>query len=368
VDEAPEGLDLERLAPWFAEHVPGATGAPLHAELIAGGRSNLTYTVADGSRTWVLRRPPLGHVVATAHDMAREFRVIAALASTDVPVPRVDAMCDDTDVNGAPFYVMERVDGRILRTPDDMAGLTPEDARRCSHELIDVLARLHSVDYESVGLGDFGRPDGFLARNVARWGKQWQANKTRELPQIDDLAARLERALPASGPPAIVHGDYRLDNTMLAPDDAGRIVAVLDWEMSTLGDPLTDLALLLVYWGGDNGPAVGSSAGIDSVEGFISKDEIVARYAEQSGRSIEHLDFYVVFANYKLAVILEGINARFLMGKTLGEGFTEMGEMVVALAERALATADASSDPALHGGGERPRRSSPAPQRADPES
>ena len=347
--ETPDGVDLERLAPWFAEHVAGATSAPLQAELIAGGRSNLTYAVSDGTSTWVLRRPPLGHVVETAHDMGREYRVLAALQGSGVPVPRVDAFCDDPDVNGAPFYVMERVDGRILRTSDDMAVLTPDDARRCSVELIDVLARLHAVDYVAVGLGEFGRPEGFLARNVARWGKQWQANKTRDVAEIDELARRLDRALPESGPAAIVHGDYRLDNTMLANDDAGRIVAVLDWEMSTLGDPLTDLGLFLVYWGTDTGPAVGSSAGIASTSGFLGKQEIVARYAEQSGRSIEHLDFYVVFATYKLAVILEGINARFLMGKTLGEGFGEMGEMVVQLAQSGLDVADASPDPALHG-------------------
>ncbi len=346
--EAPEGIDLERLAPWFAEHVEGATGAPLSAELIAGGRSNLTYAVSDGARTWVLRRPPLGHVVATAHDMGREHRVIGALAGTGVPVPRVDAFCDDPDLLGAPFYVMERVEGRILRTPEEMAVLSPEDARRASNELVDVLARLHGVDYEAIGLGDFGRPDGFLARNVARWGKQWAANKTRDVAEIDELARRLDRALPESGPPAIVHGDYRLDNTMLDPVDAGKIVAVLDWEMSTLGDPLTDLGLFLVYWGTDTGPAVGSSAGIVATDGFLSRDEIVARYAERSGRSIEHLDFYVVFATYKLAVILEGINARFLMGKTVGEGFGEMGEMVVQLATSGLDIADASSDPRLH--------------------
>ena len=346
---AVEGVDLERLAPWFGEHVAGATGAALSAELIAGGRSNLTYAVSDGAHTWVLRRPPLGHVVETAHDMGREYRVLAALASSDVPVPRVDAYCDEPEVNGAPFYVMERVEGRILRTAEDMAGLSPDDARRCSYELIDVLARLHAVDYDAVGLGDFGHPEGFLARNVARWGKQWQANKTREVAQIDEIARRLERALPQSGPPAIVHGDYRLDNTMLALEDPGRIVAVLDWEMSTLGDPLTDLGLFLVYWGGDIGTAVRSSAAIATVDGFASADEIVARYAAQSGRSIEHLDFYVVFATYKLAVILEGINARFLMGKTLGEGFTEMGEMVTHLADSALAVADASSDASLHG-------------------
>jgi aminoglycoside phosphotransferase (APT) family kinase protein len=281
--------------------------------------------------------------------MGREYRVLAALASSDVPVPRVDAFCDDIEVNGAPFYVMEQVDGLILRTPADMAHLTPEDARRCSHELVDVLARLHAVDYQAVGLGDFGRPEGFLARNVARWGKQWQANKTRDVAQIDELARRLDRALPESGPAAIVHGDYRLDNTMLAPDDPGRVVAVLDWEMSTLGDPLTDLGLFLVYWGGDAGPAVGSGAGIAAVEGFVSRDEIITRYAQQSGRSVEHLDFYVVFATYKLAVILEGINARFLMGKTLGDGFGEMGEMVVQLADTALDIADRSDDAALHG-------------------
>jgi aminoglycoside phosphotransferase (APT) family kinase protein len=296
----------------------------------------------------VLRRPPLGHVVATAHDMAREYRVLHALAGSEVPVPRVDALCEDVEVNGAPFYVMERVEGRVLRSARDMVDLTPEDARRASIELIDVLARLHAVDYESVGLADFGRPDGFLARNVARWGKQWLANKTRELPQIDELARRLVAALPESGPAAIVHGDYRLDNTILAADDPGRIVAVLDWEMSTLGDPLTDVGLFLAYWAND-GPAVGSSAAIAAVDGFLAADEIVDRYAAQSGRSVEHLDFYVVFATYKLAVILEGIHARFLMGKTLGEGFTDMGPVVVELADRALDLADRSPDRALHG-------------------
>ena len=348
--DVPEGVDLERLRPWFAEHVEGADGSPLTAELIAGGRSNLTYAISTTGpdvRRWVLRRPPLGHVVATAHDMGREARVLSGLAGTDVPVPRVYATCEDPEVNGAPFYVMELVEGQILRTAEDMAVLTPDDARRCSHELVDVLVRLHAVDFDAVGLGEFGRPDGFLARNVARWGKQWEANKTRDVPEIDDLAQRLARALPASGPPTIVHGDYRLDNTMLAPDDPGTVVAVLDWEMSTLGDPLTDLALFLVYWGVDSGPSVGSGAGIASVDGFISRDEIVARYAEQSGRAVDHLDFYIVFAMYKLAVILEGINVRFLMGKTLGEGFGAVGTQVQELVDAALAVADRSDDPLL---------------------
>ncbi|HEY6316510.1 MAG TPA: phosphotransferase family protein [Acidimicrobiia bacterium] len=344
---SPDGVDLEALRPWFAAHVDGATGAPLAAELIAGGRSNLTYVISDGARSWVLRRPPLGHVVETAHDMRREYTVLAALGPTGVPVPQVLAFGDDT-VLGAPFYVMERVEGRILRTREEMATLTPAEARACSTSLVDVLAALHAVDYRAVGLGEFGRPDGFLARNVARWGKQWQANKTRDLPALEEVGRRLDVALPESGPPAIVHGDYRLDNTMLAPDDPGRIAAVLDWEMSTLGDPLTDVGLLLVYWGGGAQLATLTAQGAADVPGFFRREEVIARYAATSGRDVAHLDFYEVFAMYKLAIIVEGIHARFLMGKTLGEGFTDMSPVVDGLAAQALRLADASEDPALH--------------------
>ena len=342
-----EGVDLEALRPWFAAHVAGATGAPLEAELIAGGRSNLTYVISDGSQSWVLRRPPLGHVIQTAHDMRREYTVLAALGPTDVPVPEVFAFSDDR-VLGAPFYVMERVEGRILRTREEMAQLSADEARACSTSLVDVLATLHHVDYQAVGLGDFGRPDGFLARNVARWGKQWQANKTHELPALEEVGRRLDRALPESGPPAIVHGDYRLDNTMLAADDPGRIAAVLDWEMSTLGDPLTDVGLLLVYWGGGSQLATLTAQGVGDVPGFFTRDEVIARYAETSGRDVAHLDFYEVFAMYKLAIIVEGIQARFLMGKTLGEGFADMSAMIDGLAAQALHLADTSEDAALH--------------------
>jgi len=339
----PEGVDLDRLRPWFAQNVDGAGDAPLRAELIAGGRSNLTYTIGDGTHTWVLRRPPLGHVVETAHDMGREYRVLSGLRDTDVPVPKVYALCDDPEVNGAPFYVMERVEGDVLRDADAVAALSREDARRCSEQLVDVLARLHSVDYQAVGLGEFGRPDGFLARNVRRWGKQWEANKTRDVPAIDDLARRLDAALPESGPPSIVHGDYRLDNTMLATGDPGLIVAVLDWEMSTLGDPLTDLGLFLVYSGaGGEVAGVRSVSAVSEAGGFLGNDEVVERYAAATGRDLANLDFYVVFALYKLAVILEGINARFQMGKTVGEGFDEIGAGVTALVDAALARADAS--------------------------
>ena len=349
---APEGLDLDALTAWFATHVAEAGTAPLTASLIAGGRSNLTYHVTDGSHEWVVRRPPLGHVVATAHDMGREHRVMSALQGSDVPVPVTRALCDDPSIIGAPFYVMDRVEGRVVRSTSELAGFDPDDARAVSHELIDVLARLHAIDYDAVGLGDFGRPDGFLARNVARWGKQWEANRTRDLPQIDELARRIEAARPESGAPAIVHGDYRLENTMLAPDRP-EIVAVLDWEMSTLGDPLTDLGLFLVYWvhwnDDDASGAPLATGGASGLPGFISMEEVAARYAAVTGRDLTHLDFYIVFAFYKLAIILEGINARFLMGKTVGEGFDQMGQMVTRLCAAALDLADRSEIRALHG-------------------
>jgi aminoglycoside phosphotransferase (APT) family kinase protein len=345
----PEGVDLARLRPFFADRVPGAGDHPLTAELIAGGRSNLTYTISNGEQEWVLRRPPLGHVLPTAHDMVREYRVMTALADTGVPVPPTYALCEDLEVNDAPFYVMEKIDGVIYRDGASLAGLSNEDARGLSEELVDVLARIHTVDYEAVGLGDFGRPDGYLERQIRRWGQQWERSKTRELPAVDEIARRLNAALPESGPPTIVHGDYRLDNTMMSPKDPGEIVAVLDWEMSTLGDPLADVGLFLLYWGNAGAQVIATGAAIDAKAGYLTPDEIVERYAQQSGRPVDALDWYVVFAFYKLAIIVEGINARFQMGKTLGEGFDTMGAAATALIEGALERANQSSIPALRG-------------------
>ncbi len=345
-EPAPDGVDLERLAPFFAERIEHASGGPLHAELISGGRSNLTYIVGDADHEWVLRRPPLGHVQPTAHDMAREFRVIEALAGSAVPVPRALAFCDDVAVNGAPFYVMEKVEGQILRTQDELAGVSRDDARRCSEALVDVMAALHAVDYNAVGLGDFGRPDGFVARNVRRWGKQWDGSREAgcpDNPAIDELARRLQAELPPSPAGTIVHGDYRLDNTMLATDDVGQIVAVLDWEMSTLGDPLTDLGLFLLYWGRGEAQVVATGAVISPDLGFLTRDEVVDRYARASGADLTWLDWYEVFASYKLAIIVAGIHARYLMGMTRGEGFDHMGQMVAALAQGALDFASRSS-------------------------
>jgi aminoglycoside phosphotransferase (APT) family kinase protein len=349
VAEAPPGVDLVRLQGWFSEHVDDYGGGQLQASLIAGGRSNLTYVISDGAREWVLRRPPLGHVLPTAHDMAREYKVLAGLEGTDVPVPRVVAFCDDDAINDAPFYVMEKVDGVILRTGADMARLTHDEARRCSESLVDVLVAIHAVDYSAVGLDDFGRPDGFIERQVRRWGEQWERSKTRELPAIDELARRLRAAIPTSPPPTIVHGDYRLDNTMLEPDDLGRVIAVLDWEMATLGDPLADVGLFLIYWARDDTQTGNVGATITSDAGFLTRDEVVERYARGSGRDVKELDFYEALASYKLAIILEGIHARYLMGKTVGDGFEHIGALVEVMAQGALDAASRSSLPALRG-------------------
>jgi aminoglycoside phosphotransferase (APT) family kinase protein len=235
----------------LAAHVPDV--GDLHAALLSGGRSNLTYTLTDGPRRWVLRRPPLGHVLATAHDMRREFRVMRALAPTPVPVPCMVFEHAEPDVLGAPFYVMELVEGVIYRTTDDLVRLDGDGARRLGHAFLDSLAALHVVDPATVGLADFGRPDGYLARQVGRWTKQLASSRSREVPGFDDLAARLAEDVPATQRASIVHGDYRLDNAIVSADDPGHLQAVLDWEMATLGDPLADLALFNLYWAGSAG-------------------------------------------------------------------------------------------------------------------
>jgi aminoglycoside phosphotransferase (APT) family kinase protein len=323
----PPGIDLEAVGRFLDI-------AGLRAELIAGGRSNLTYRIWNDDVEWVLRRPPLGHVLPTAHDMAREYRVITALRDTDVPVPRTLVLCEDQDVNGAPFYVMELMRGVIVRgQPPPGYADSAEEHRRMSDALIDTLVKIHQVDYKAVGLEGFGRPEGYLERQVRRWSKQWEGNMTRELPSIDELRSFLEKRLPQQSESRIVHGDYRLDNTMLALDDPGRVVAVLDWEMSTLGDPLADVGLLLVYWRRE---AERAGPGQGSPTGFPGRDEVIERYARQSGRAVDDLGFHVALGYYKLAIITEGIHARFLKGQTVGEGFDSIGAAVPMLVEMGL--------------------------------
>ncbi|SDY41222.1 Predicted kinase, aminoglycoside phosphotransferase (APT) family [Amycolatopsis xylanica] len=323
----PPGLDLGKLRAYLGAHRPGLAEGELGAEVVQGGKSNLTYIVTDGSSRWVVRRPPLGHVLPTAHDMTREFKVISGLHPTNVPVPEALLLCEDKDVLGAPFYVMEFVEGTPYRTAAELEALGAGRTRAIADALVDTLVDLHAVDPASVGLGEFGRPEGFLERQLRRWKKQLDGSRSRDLPGIELLHERLAKAIPVSGTPSIVHGDYRLDNALVAGD---RVTAVLDWEMSTLGDPLTDLALMVAY-------AERSAINLDfvsdatSAPGYPSTDEVVARYAARSGRDVSALNWYVGFAFFKLAVILEGIYFRFSKGQTVGAGFEGVGAGVVPL-------------------------------------
>jgi aminoglycoside phosphotransferase (APT) family kinase protein len=320
----PRGLDLKALSRYLGR-------GPLSGELVAGGRSNLTYLVCDERRSWIVRRPPLGHVLATAHDMAREYRVMSALSPTDVPVPETYQLCEDPEVLGAPFYVMQNVVGHVYRTSAAAAELGLPRLTSLAGELAEVLARLHSVDPASVGLGDFGRPDGYLERQLARWSKQLAASRSRELPGIDELRDRLVAELPKSPRAAIVHGDYRLDNVIFGDDD--RIAAVVDWEMATLGDPLTDIGALLLYWDmlvhGQ-----GMFGDVPPGSRFPGPEAFTEHYVAAGGAELDHLRWYLAFATFKLAVISEGIHFRFRAGQTVGPGFERIGEAVPLLVER----------------------------------
>jgi aminoglycoside phosphotransferase (APT) family kinase protein len=329
------GVDILALGRWLDAEHPGLRQGELSGEVIAGGKSNLTYRITDGSTTWALRRPPLAHVLPTAHDMVREYRVISALAGTDVPVADAVALCADKDVLGAPFYLMGFVDGVVLDKPRRLAELDPAHATRTCELLMDTLVALHEVDPASVGLADFGRPDGFLARNVGRWHQQWQASETRPLAELAEVLDRLMTTLPEQSAPGIVHGDYRLTNVMFAPP-LDRIAAVVDWEMATLGDPLTDVGLLVVYQDlAQQGDTIMPRMSPDA--GFLTAQQMVARYGERSPRDLTHLDWYVGFGYFKLAVVAEGIHHRYLAGKTVGEGFDHFGAAVPMLLQAALA-------------------------------
>ena len=337
VDGVPGVADPLRLHGWMTS-AGLDLGALRGVTLIAGGRSNLTYRLdLDGGQV-VLRRPPLGHVLPTAHDMSREYRVLSALNGTQVPVPRPLAICQDAEVIGAPFYLMQYVDGLVLRTPADGAILTPELAGQLSELLAVTMATIHAVPIDEVGLAGFGKPDGYMARQLARWQRQWELSKTRELPAYDDLVARLTAGLPVSADGTLVHGDFRLDNTLVVLGAPARIAAVVDWEMSTLGDPLADLGLTLSYWadsGDDKGfTDINVGAGITALPGFFSRKQFADRYAQLTGRDVSGIGYYMAFGYFKLAVVLEGINARFLQGKTVGEGFDREGPAVPVLIAR----------------------------------
>jgi len=330
----PPGLDLARVTGWLDAAKPGLRQGELTAEVIAGGRSNLTYRVTDGSRTWALRRPPLGHVLPTAHDMAREYTVISALHGSAVPVPEPVALCTEAAVLGQPFYLMSFIDGIVLEKP----GLVPDrrSAARASELLVDTLVALHRIDPVQVGLADFGRPDGFLQRQVARWHKQFQASVPEGMPIEDEVARRLKHTVPPQRKAGIVHGDYRLTNVLFAPT-FDRISAVVDWEMATLGDPLTDLGLLFVYHS-QAGSGDSVMPNFPSEQGFFTPQQLLDRYAERTGQALAGLDWYIGLGYFKLAVIAAGIHARYLQGKTVGSGFETFGTlrdtMLAAAADR----------------------------------
>ena len=332
-----EGIAVESVTQWLVGHVEGAM-APFDFEVIAGGRSNLTYRVtgADGRR-FVLRRPPLGHVLATAHDMAREHRLIAAVGTTDVPVPPALALCTNEAINGAPFYVMGFVDGVVLDGPGRASALPMELRRAASEHLFDVLADLHAIDVDAVGLGDLARREGYVERQVKRWSQQWEASKTRELPAVDEVARLLRLHMPPQQGVSIAHGDYRFGN-VLTDVQHGRVAAVLDWELCTLGDPLADVGYLGVYWHRASSSDVmhndPTSAG-----GFPDYDDLVARYARRTGRDLSDIDYYVAFGAWRLAVISEGVYARYLLGAMGNQDGVDVEPFRIGtelLAERAL--------------------------------
>jgi aminoglycoside phosphotransferase (APT) family kinase protein len=332
-----DGLDRERLEAWFRASVPGA-GPPLSYERIAGGRSNLTYRVTggDGGR-WILRRPPLGTTLGSAHDMAREHRILTGLEDTDVPAPRPIALCDDESVTGAVFYVMEMVDGLVLRDEDDVEAAFGEGDRcRLGEALVDTLADLHAVDPDAAGLGELGRRDGYAERQLKRWKRQWEDSKTRDLDAMEETHRLLSARVPAQDATSLVHGDYRLDNVIVTPE--GRVAAVLDWELCTLGDPLADLGQLMVYWAEGSDKVVPLTRAPTLAPGFPTRTELVERYVARSGRDVAQLDFFVALAYWKLAAILEGVYARYsagAYGETTDE-FRSFGKIVEQLADAAL--------------------------------
>jgi aminoglycoside phosphotransferase (APT) family kinase protein len=338
---ATEGIDREGVTAWMSSTIADAE-APFTFELIAGGRSNLTYRVTDRTgKSFALRRPPVSHVLPTAHDMKREHTVISALGPTGVPVPRTFGLCTDETVNGAPFYVMSFVEGRIVRDERAAGELSEASRARAGDSLIDTLAQLHSVDVDAIGLGDFARRDSYIARQLKRWHGQFTQSTLDGQPGpavVDRVHELLAARIPEQQGVAIVHGDYRLDNTVL--DDAGSVQAILDWEICTLGDPLADLGLLLVYWAEpEDGDHALLGVAPTTLPGFARRSDLLARYAAVSGRDVSQVAYYRAFGFWKLACILQGVHVRYASGAAAGDrsGVDQFAAHVGTLGERALA-------------------------------
>ncbi len=335
----PAGIDVEAVTAWLGEHV--GTVGPLRFERLPGGHSNLTYRVHDhDGRSVVLRRPPEGHLLPTAHDMGREYRLIAALGPTDVPVPEALAHCEDDRVTGAPFYVMAHVDGVVLHSAELAIEAFPESARRgIGESFIDVLGRLHAVDPDEVGLGDLSKKEDYIARQLKTWWRQYEASRTHDDPLLADVHEWLLANIPAQGRARIVHGDYRLGNCITSA--SGEIVAVLDWEIATLGDPRADLGYVLATWPEPDDDRIASTSATSMAPGFPSRDELLRAYTDHTGADVAKIDYFVAWANWKTACIVQGVYRRYRDGAldTTGidvEAFRATVEAAAGLAAAAI--------------------------------
>jgi aminoglycoside phosphotransferase (APT) family kinase protein len=338
---AGEELDLERLGPWLRKtlDVPGDT--PVRVQQFPGGHSNLTYLVTVGEREYALRRPPFGSKVKTAHDMGREVRVLSHLAPVWPRAPRPIAHCEDESVIGANFYLMERIPGIILRKePPRGLTLDPETCTRLCESFVDVLAELHALDWHAIGLGDFGKPEGYVERQVSGWRRRYQDARTDEIPEIEGVAAWLGARIPESPAPSVIHNDFKFDNLILDPAEPTRIIGVLDWEMSTIGDPLMDLGTALCYWveNVDRDIMKILRFGPTTLPGMMGRRELAARYAEKTGRDLRHIVFYYVFGLFKTAVVAQQIYYRFRQGLTRDDRFAQLIFAVRAMAQQAMAS------------------------------
>ena len=339
-----EELDLATLEPFLRNAFPSDAG-PLADEQFPSGHSNLTYLLRLGEREMVLRRPPYGSKVKTAHDMSREYRVLSKLHSAYPLAPKVLLYCDDESILGCPFYLMERIRGIIIRR-DPPAGLpfTTETARRLSESFVDNLSKLHGLDYAAIGLDALGKPQGYLARQVSGWIERYYGSQTHDLPEVERIAAWLKDHMPATGEAALIHNDYKYDNVVLDPEDATRIVGVLDWEMSTIGDPLTDLGTTLAYWVDPRDPDELQKIrwGPSTYPGSLTRSQLVERYVRATARDVSNMPFYLAFARFKIAVIVQQIYCRYRQGLTKDARFASMAEVVKILLRASLQSAESA--------------------------
>ena len=337
-----EELDLAKLEPFLRHHFSSETG-PLAVRQYLSGHSNLTYSLQLGSLELVLRRPPFGSKVKSAHDMGREFRVLSKLHASYPPAPRVLLFCEDDSVIGAPFYLMEPIPGVILRRDIPQGvDLSPGVARRVSESFLDNLALLHSLDYSAIGLADLGKPQGYLERQVRGWIERYQGSKTHDIPEVETISNWIQQHMPTSSGAALIHNDYKYDNVVLDPNDLTKIIGVLDWEMCTIGDPLTDLGSALAYWVEANDPPeiLETRWGPTNCPGSLTRAQLVERYAQKTGRDAAEMPFYLVFARFKIAVIVQQIYYRYHQGLTHDERFATMPQLVKLLLRASLRTSE----------------------------